>query len=58
VNDRVAAPGEVIVGSVLVLVRTSLIALARSLIVIRPGLILVARRLVAIAEIFLVDHRP
>jgi hypothetical protein len=48
VGDRVATGREIIVGSVLILVRASLIALARSLVVIRPRLILITRRLVAI----------
>src|SRR5207302_8567327 len=48
VGDRVAAGREIIVGSVLILIRASLIALTRSLVVIRPSLILITRRLVAI----------
>jgi hypothetical protein len=48
VGDRVATGREVIVGSVLILIRASLIALTRSLVMIRPRLILIARRLVAI----------
>jgi hypothetical protein len=48
VGDRVATRREIIVGSVLILIRASLIALARSLVVIRPRLILITRRLVAI----------
>jgi hypothetical protein len=48
VGDRVATGREIIVGSVLILIRASLIALARSLVVIRPRLILITRRLVAI----------
>jgi hypothetical protein len=48
VGDRVATGREVIVGSVLILIRASLIALARSLVAIRPRLVLITRRLVAI----------
>jgi hypothetical protein len=48
VGDRVTTGRELIVGSVLILIRASLIALARSLVVVRPGLILITRRLVAI----------
>jgi hypothetical protein len=44
----VAAGREIIVGSVLILVRASLIAFTSALVVIRPRLILVARGLVAI----------
>jgi hypothetical protein len=50
VADRVATGREIIVGSVLILIRASLIALTRSLVVIRPRLILIARRLVAITH--------
>src|SRR6266508_4979056 len=42
VGDRVATRREIIVGSVLILIRASLIALTRRLIVIRPRLILIA----------------
>src|SRR5207253_8681089 len=48
VGDRVATGREIIVGSVLILIRASLIALTRSLVVIRPPLIQITRRLVAI----------
>jgi hypothetical protein len=48
VGDRVAAGREIIVGSVLILIRASLITLTRGLVVIRPSLILITRRLVAI----------
>ena len=48
VGDGIATGGEVIVGSVLILVRGSLIALTRGLIVIRPRLILITRGLVVI----------
>jgi hypothetical protein len=54
VNDRIATRREGIISSALILVRASLISIARRLIVIRPGLILIARRLVAIAESLLV----
>src|SRR5947209_17757643 len=50
VGDRVATGREIIVGSVLILIRASLIALTRSLVVIRPSLILITRRLVAITR--------
>jgi hypothetical protein len=50
VGGRVATGREIIVGSVLILVRASLIALARSLVVIRPRLVLITRRLVAITR--------
>jgi hypothetical protein len=50
VGDRVATGREIIVGSVLILIRASLIALTRSLVVIRPRLILITRRLVAITR--------
>src|SRR6266487_1899018 len=50
VGDRVATRREIIVGSVLILIRASLIALTRRLIVVRPRLILIARRLVAITR--------
>jgi len=47
-DDHVAAGREIIVGSVLILIRTSLIAFTCALVVIRPRLILVAPGLVAI----------
>src|SRR5206468_11167420 len=50
VGDRVATRREIIVGSVLILIRASLIALTRSLVVIRPSLIPITRRLVAITR--------
>src|SRR2546430_913046 len=50
VGDRVAAGREIIVGSVLILIRASLVALTRSLVVIRPRLILIAGRLVVITH--------
>jgi hypothetical protein len=50
VGDRVATSLEIIVGSVLILIRASLIALTRRLVVIRPSLILITRRLVAITR--------
>src|SRR5207244_12075851 len=50
VCDRIATGRDIIVGSVLILIRASLIALTRSLVVIRPGLILITRRLVAITR--------
>jgi hypothetical protein len=50
VRNRIAAGREIIVGSVLILIRASLIALASGLVVIRPRLILIARRLVAITH--------
>src|SRR5689334_5989550 len=50
VRARVATGREFIVGSVLILVRAPLIALARSLVVIRPRLVLIARRLIAITS--------
>jgi hypothetical protein len=50
VSDCVAAGREIIVGSVLILIRASLIALTRSLVVIRPSLILITRRLVALTR--------
>jgi hypothetical protein len=53
VGDRVATGRQIIVGSVLILIRASLIALTRSLVVIRPSLILITRRLVAITRTLL-----
>ena len=50
IGDRVATGREIIVGSVLILIRASLITLTRSLVVIRPSLILITRRLVAITR--------
>src|SRR6266576_1220736 len=50
VADRVATGREIIVGSVLILIRASLITLTRSLVMIRPSLILITRRLVAITR--------
>jgi len=50
VGNGVATGREIIVGSVLILIRASLIALTRSLVVIRPRLILITRRLVAITR--------
>jgi len=50
VGNRVATRREIIVGSVLILIRASLIALTRSLVVIRPRLILITRCLVAITR--------
>jgi hypothetical protein len=47
-GGRVATGRELIVSSVLILVRTSLVTLARRLVVIRPRLILIARRLIVI----------
>jgi hypothetical protein len=47
-RDRIAARREVVVGSFLILVRASLIAIAGGLIVIGPGLVLVVRRLIAL----------
>jgi hypothetical protein len=44
----VAARREILVGSVLILVRASLIAFTGALVVIRPRLILITRGLVAI----------
>src|SRR5436190_1093701 len=58
VGDRVATGREIIVGSVLILIRASLIALTRSLVVIRPGLILITRRLVAITRRLVAITRP
>src|SRR5206468_7855774 len=46
VGDRVATGREIIVGSVLILIRASLIALTRSLLVFRPSLTPTTRRLV------------
>jgi hypothetical protein len=48
IRHPVATGGEIVVGSVLILIRTSLIARARSLVVIRPRLILITRRLVLV----------
>src|SRR5207249_10560896 len=48
ISDRVATGREVIVSSVLILIRTSLIARTPRLVVIRPRLILITPRLVAI----------
>jgi hypothetical protein len=50
VGDHVATGRQIIVGSVLILIRASLIALTRSLVVIRPSLILITRRLVALTR--------
>jgi hypothetical protein len=50
VGDRVATGREIIVGSMLILIRASLIALTRSLVVVRPRLILITHRLVAITR--------
>ena len=47
-DDPVAAGRKIAVGSVLILVRTSLIAFTGALVVIRPRLILITRGLVAI----------
>ena len=47
-----------VIGSVLILVRASLIALARGLVVVGPGLILIARGLIAIAECLVVGSAP
>ncbi|HET7353192.1 MAG TPA: hypothetical protein VFJ11_04000 [Gaiellaceae bacterium] len=47
-DDAVAAGREIVVGSVLILIRSSLIAFTGALVVIRPRLILVTRGLVAI----------
>jgi len=47
-DDAVAAGREIVVGGVLILIRTSLIAFTGALIVIRPRLIVVTRGLVAI----------
>jgi hypothetical protein len=58
VGDRVATRREIIVGSVLILIRASLIALARRLIMIRPRLILITRRLVAITRPLITITRP
>jgi len=44
----IAAGREIIVGSVLIVVRASLIAFTGGLVVIRPRLVLIARRLVVI----------
>jgi len=48
IRHPVATGGEIIVGSVLILIRTSLIARARTLVVIRPCLILITCRLVVV----------
>jgi hypothetical protein len=50
IGDRVAARREIVVSSVLILIRAPLIAITRRLVVIRPRLILVARRLVALRD--------
>ena len=50
VRDRVATRREINVGSVVILIRASLIACVRRLVVIRPRLILITRRLVAITR--------
>jgi hypothetical protein len=47
-DDRVPARREIIVSSILIVVRASLVAVTRGLVAIRPSLILIARRLVAI----------
>jgi len=47
-DDPVAAGREIIVGGVLILVRTSLITFTGALVVIRPRLILITRGLVVI----------
>jgi hypothetical protein len=49
-GDCVATGREIIVGSVLILIRASLIALTRRLVVIRPRLIVITRRLVALTR--------
>src|SRR5438477_421425 len=49
-GGRVTTGREVIVGSVLILIRALLIAVTRGLVVIRPGLVLIARRLVVLAS--------
>ena len=48
IGDRVATGREIIVSSVLILIRASLIARTRGLVVIRPRLILITHRLVGI----------
>jgi hypothetical protein len=48
VCNPVAAGSEVVVGSMLILVRAPLIAVTCRLVVIRPGLVLITPRLVAI----------
>jgi len=58
IGDRVATGREIIVSSVLILIRASLIALTPALVVIRPRLILITRRLVAIRpRLILVTRR-
>jgi hypothetical protein len=47
-DGPVAASREIIVGSVLILIRTSLITFTGALVVIRPRLILITRGLVVI----------
>jgi hypothetical protein len=57
VCTRVAAGSEVVVGSMLILVRAPLIAVACRLVVIRPGLVLITPRLVAIRRgVILITH--
>jgi hypothetical protein len=46
----VAAGREVVIGSVLILVRASLIAFTGGLVVVRPRLILITHRLVVIRQ--------
>src|SRR5690242_18945418 len=50
VRARISAGHEFNVGSMQILVRAPLIAVARSLVVIRPRLVHIARRLVAITS--------
>src|SRR5207247_101586 len=48
IRNPVATGGEIIVSSVLILIRASLIARTRGLVVVRPRLILIACRLVVV----------
>jgi hypothetical protein len=56
-GDSVATGREINVSSLLILVRASLVALARRLVVIRPCLILITRRLVLIRRCLILIAR-
>ena len=50
VVQLISTSGEILIGSMLILIRGSLIALTRRLILIRPSLILITRGLIAITR--------
>src|SRR5947209_18464348 len=57
-GDCAATRSEIIVRSVLILIRASLVALTRRLVMIRPRLILIARILVALtSRLVTISHR-